>query len=78
MDNGGKVHISYFSWTNRTLKYATNASGKWARTTVDNSGYAGEISSIAVDSSGKVHISYYEIFTKQQPGNRVNRSQTDQ
>jgi hypothetical protein len=43
------------------LKYATNASGQWTTTTVDNSSrYVGMNNSIAIDSSGKVHISYYD------------------
>jgi hypothetical protein len=50
------VHISYYDVTNGDLKYVTNASGDWAPETVDYSG--GEYSSIALDSSENVHISY--------------------
>ena len=38
---------------------ATNATGSWVKRTLDNSGHDGA-TSIAVDSSGKVHISYYD------------------
>ena len=40
------------------LRYATNASGKWKISTVDGSGSSGWYSSIVLDSSGNVHISY--------------------
>ena len=44
---------------NYDLKYATNASGAWVVTTiVDSSGSVGGNTSIALDSSGKAHISY--------------------
>ena len=71
LDSSDKAHIVYFySYTtqeyitqeffapplSRDLKYATNASGSWVITTVDSSG--GEYTSIALDSSNKVHISY--------------------
>ncbi len=69
LDTNGKVHISYCYYFysastntyNRYLKYATNASGAWVTTTVDNSGGAGNHTSIAIDSSGKVHISYSDL-----------------
>jgi hypothetical protein len=65
LDRTGHVHISYTDATNHALKYASNASGAWAVRTIDgasnvagilmsNNGYT----SIAVDSTGKVHISY--------------------
>ncbi|MBF8278272.1 MAG: Carbohydrate binding family 6 [Candidatus Brocadiaceae bacterium] len=41
--------------------YATNASGSWVKTTVDSYGGAGECSSIALDTSGNVHVSYADI-----------------
>jgi parallel beta-helix repeat protein len=69
-DSSGKVHISYYDCTNGDLKYATNkgvtpGTGNCINTnfkceTVDSNGDAGSHNSIAVDSSGKVHISYYD------------------
>jgi hypothetical protein len=72
IDTNDKVHISYYDETNHSLKYATNVSGKWAISFVDIAGYYTDISgriqyvnmvgmynSIAIDSSGYVHISYY-------------------
>jgi len=60
VDAGGSVHISYFDYTNRDLKYATNASGSWQTYTVDSAGDVGEYTSIAVDAGGHCHISYYD------------------
>ena len=60
LDSSGKVHISYYDYTNADLKYATNASGAWVTTTVDSSGQVGRYTSIALDSSGKAHISYFD------------------
>ncbi|OQX18769.1 MAG: hypothetical protein BWK80_37745 [Desulfobacteraceae bacterium IS3] len=67
IDASEKVHISYYSPELDTtyyrpegdLKYATNASGVWTNETVDEYDDAGMYSSIAADSSGNIHISYY-------------------
>ena len=56
----GKAYITYFDYTNKDLKYATNVSGSWKTKTVDSAGWVGEYTSIAVDSFGKVHISYFD------------------
>ncbi|MEK6636302.1 MAG: hypothetical protein AABY38_08075 [Planctomycetota bacterium] len=70
VDSSGNVHISYcfieydysdnpfYASVYADLRYATNASGKWKISTVDGSGSSGWYSSIALDSSGNVHISY--------------------
>ena len=74
LDSSGKVHISYSAYyydddsghvnTRYYLKYATNASGAWVITTVDSGSNSrdnlGSHNSIALDSAGKAHISYYE------------------
>jgi len=56
-----QVYISYFDRINTSLKYATNASGSWVSSTVDSNGDIGYYSSIALDSNGKAHISYYDF-----------------
>jgi hypothetical protein len=57
------AHISYQKWSagDWTLMYATNGSGEWITETADGS--ANELegsSSIAVDTFGRPHISYYD------------------
>ena len=58
LNAAGKVHISYYNWINRDLKYATNATGVWVTETIDSAG--GKYTSLAIDIAGKVHISYYD------------------
>ncbi len=62
LDSGDKAHISYcvLDYYNQPdeLKYATNASGSWTIETVDSDGSVGASTSLAIDSSDKVHISY--------------------
>lgn len=65
VDSAGNVHISYYEylddlWESGNLRYATKVLGSWQITTVDNSGYAGSYSSIAVAAPGSVRISYYD------------------
>ena len=57
------MHISYADGTaNSGLKYATNLGGSWVYTILDSAGWAGWESSIAIDSAGKVHISYIDTL----------------
>jgi hypothetical protein len=58
LDSSGKVHISYYDFTNDDLKNATNATGSWVKQTVDNNGDVGRYTSIALDTSDNAHISY--------------------
>ena len=68
IDASGKVHISYYERIYDeddeygNLKYATNASGAWVTTTIDSDGVVGLYTSIAVDSSDMVHISYISYY----------------
>jgi hypothetical protein len=72
VDSSDKVHIVYRDITTTDLKYTSNASGHWVTTTVDSTGLGpkdiygseeGAFNSIAVDSAGKVHISYRDLAT---------------
>jgi hypothetical protein len=64
IDSNNKVHVAYearhYDGINGDLKYATNATGQWVTTTVDSSGGVGISASVAIDSNGRVHISYYD------------------
>lgn len=59
------VHISYYA-ENTTynevgaLRYVTNSSGRWEYTTVVSNSNSGLYNSLAIDSKGKIHISYFE------------------
>ncbi|MFH1231370.1 MAG: carboxypeptidase regulatory-like domain-containing protein, partial [Planctomycetota bacterium] len=55
VDSSNYVHLSYGSANG--FMYATNASGSWVISNVDES-WTGGGSSIAVDNSGGIHISY--------------------
>lgn len=61
VDQNTKVHIAYFCYycPGNCLKYATNQSGNWQTFEVECSPpLRGTGTSIALDSAGKVHISY--------------------
>jgi catechol 2,3-dioxygenase-like lactoylglutathione lyase family enzyme len=57
VDGNGHVHVSYLD-KSIGLKYATNASGSWEVFLLDDAPNVGWNSSIAIDSSDKVHVSY--------------------
>ena len=58
LDGDGNLHVSYV--TDRTLKYATTASGASVTESVDSTGWFRSAKSIsmALDASGGAHISY--------------------
>jgi hypothetical protein len=63
IDSNGKVHMVYYNRSYAALKYATNKSGSWnieivAGSIGNWSTYGG--CDIAVDSAGKIHISYHD------------------
>jgi hypothetical protein len=57
-DSSNKAHVSYFDYDSRTLKYATNSSGDWVVNSIHSSTDLTGFNSIALDSSGYVHVSY--------------------
>jgi hypothetical protein len=72
-DQGGKYssialiegkYISYYDATSGDLKYAyqvySSNTWTWQRTVVDSAGDVGKFSSLALDSNGAMHISYYD------------------
>ena len=63
LDGSGRVHVSYSDGTNVDLKYATCAgscttAANWQTVAIDQSGFVGVYTSLAVDGSGRVHVSY--------------------
>jgi putative cofactor-binding repeat protein len=64
VDSAGRVHISYFSFIPGTfkcyLKYALSSGSGWEITTVDAGNGTGQDTSLALDSYGNPHISYYD------------------
>ena len=66
IDSNDVVHISYYDATTKDLKYASNMQSSIQTGVgnvikfIDRVGEVGRYSSIAVDSNGDVHISYYD------------------
>ncbi|MFH1231110.1 MAG: fibronectin type III domain-containing protein [Planctomycetota bacterium] len=64
LDSNNNVHISYFTAVGFDLKYATNSGGPWTTFIIVNGGALGPLpgysTSIGIDSSNNVHISYYD------------------
>lgn len=58
-DKNGYVHISYFDDTSGDLMYATNKSGLWEETVVDNYDRAGVYTALTIGADDKVYIAYY-------------------
>src|SRR5438876_514378 len=61
----GRVHVSYWYGTNGDLKYAAFAANcttaaNWEAVAVDRGGFLGGYTSLAVDASDRVHVSYYD------------------
>jgi hypothetical protein len=67
LDSAAKVHMAYYSSTGgKVLRYATNASGNWASVDIDSFANIGcnapRRMSVAVDSTGAVHLAYAGDF----------------
>lgn len=65
--NGSDVHVSYYDYTHKALKYAVRKSGTWTVSTVDDPDgkNVGTYTSIDVDYLGFPHISYYNETDKE-------------
>jgi len=59
LDSNGNPHISHHkAWGQQGLRYAKKTGSKWSKETVESGPGDGRGSSIEVDPSGSVHISY--------------------
>ncbi|MFC1609696.1 hypothetical protein ACFL6C_01940 [Myxococcota bacterium] len=63
LDSDGRFHLAYRQGPPTTghLWYATNRSGQWIRTMVDEEENTGSFASMALDARGSAHISYYAV-----------------
>ncbi len=76
LDANNGVYISYHDNDN-DLKYVTNATGSWVQETVDSIFGAGQHSSLAIDSSGKIHIGYLANGSLKYATNRSGSWETE-
>jgi hypothetical protein len=65
VDGSGRVHVSHYDSTSHHLKYSTCAAGcatgaNWQTVTVDAAEFVGTWTSLTVDASGRLHVSYYD------------------
>jgi parallel beta-helix repeat protein len=69
VDSTGRIHIAYFSFISGTsncyLKYAVSSGSGWTITNVDSGNGTGQGTSLALDSHGNPHISYYDSGNNQ-------------
>ncbi len=65
LDSGNKAHISYYNSVGSELKHATNATGAWVDEVVPSAGIGsdGGYTSLAIDSSNNLFISYHKDYT---------------
>lgn len=61
LDAKGNAHFVYSDRLTGTLKYATNAGGAWAVTTLEHGYVTGLHAAIAVDARGRPHVAYEDV-----------------
>jgi hypothetical protein len=59
----GEPALTYFDHVNQDLVFASLEGETWSLETVDSEGDVGRFSSLAVDTGGTAHISYYQADT---------------
>jgi hypothetical protein len=66
IDASNFAHISYYNATTADLKYATNITGAWVKSTVDSTGSVGTFTSIRRDTAGTplLHLTYYDATNR--------------
>ncbi|MBU0671684.1 MAG: hypothetical protein KJ732_01505 [Candidatus Margulisbacteria bacterium] len=65
LDSSNKAHISYYNSVDSELKHTTNATGAWVDEVVPGAGIGsdGGYTSLAIDSSNNLFISYHKDYT---------------
>ena len=58
-DSEDQIHISHFNSSKSELRYSTNISGEWETSVIDTAGSVGMFTSLIIDSSDNIHISYH-------------------
>ncbi|MEW6381614.1 MAG: hypothetical protein AB1611_18710 [bacterium] len=58
LDSAGNVHLAYYDWSHRDLKYACKRGSRWEIQVVDSFGDVGDWPALAVDQDGHPHLSY--------------------
>jgi Bacterial Ig-like domain/FG-GAP-like repeat/Right handed beta helix region len=58
LDGNGQAHVSWADLSSQDIMYATNVSGSWETSIVDDAG--GAHTSIGLDTSNMIHISYFD------------------
>jgi hypothetical protein len=59
LDGPGYPHLSYFDYLEHVVKYAYEDSSGWQTQTIESSSPTGWFTSLALDTEGRAHISYY-------------------
>jgi hypothetical protein len=73
IDSNNVVHISYreFGFSDYSIKYANNASGRWSEHLIDSDNTsAAAYTSIVIDSGNSVHIGYFSNLSIKYATNR--------
>ncbi len=60
IDDAGAHHVAFYDRSITGLRYATDISGSWSTTIVEEEGAVGQYCDIAVDSNRKAHICYFD------------------
>ncbi|MCA8942683.1 MAG: fibronectin type III domain-containing protein [Planctomycetes bacterium] len=58
VDSMDHVHLTYYDDRTEALRYASNQTGAWVTSVIDDDGDVGTESSVAIDAAGSIHVSY--------------------
>ncbi|HPQ68616.1 MAG TPA: hypothetical protein PKW95_05775 [bacterium] len=58
LDGDDKAHITFYNGLTTHLGYATNVSGAWVLSDIDDADFVGRDNSLAIGADGALHVSY--------------------